>query len=196
MRRWLAVLMLLLAAPNGVAADPVGWTFTGTMSNGDPFGGLFVFESDTPDSNPTRTTLGNYSNAGIYWVFNVGGTLILPTDTQGRSGNFEILDDVQTNEFPFILGDSFRIYADARPAVYQSMTVTGIDIILADARGRLVSNDLIPMVPPDLSLVSFGPDANGWADYFGLLYAAEFQLEDARGGVVERGRNHAYYSRS
>lgn len=190
-RNWIRSLLLtalVTAYATPVSADAIAWTFTGSMTNGDSFGGLFIFDSETPDNTPTATTRGDYSNAGIFWLFNVGGTWILPTTTQGWSGNFEIFDDVQTNEFPFILGDSFRIYADARPAQYRSQTVTGIDIILADASGRLISNDLIPSVPPDLSLVSFGPQGNGWADYFGLLYAAEFQLEDSRGGIIERGR--------
>lgn len=183
----LATFLFLTAFP--AAAEPITWAVSGTMTNGDVFSGWFTFESNTPDATPTTPLRGDYSNAGLNWEFHVGGYVISSIQTQGWSGNFEIFDDIQTNEpAVFVAGDHFRIYADAMPSFYRASIITGIDLFIEDATGSLISSDAIPLIPPDLLLASFGSAGDGWADRMGLLYAAEFQLEDGHGGIVERGR--------
>jgi len=179
------VCFALSLCHSAASAEPVTWQFLGTMTNGEPFSGWFTFETDTPDSSPTTPLRGDYSNAGIDWQFVVGGTVISPITTQGWSGNFEIFDDIQTNEAPFILGDHFRIYADADPATYQSNVVAGIDLFFEDSTGKLLRSDSLLSRPPNLHRLNFGE--GGWADHFGLQFAAEFRLIGVNGNTIAAG---------
>jgi hypothetical protein len=180
-----AMCGLLIAS--AAQASPVTWTISGTLTDGVAFRGVFTFEGSTPDEN-TSPLRGDYSNAGVRWRFRVGETEVTPIVSQGWSGNFEIFDDLETNEFEFLQGDHFRIYADAAPTTYLGRTVVGIDIFFEDASGRLISTDTLPSIPPDLSLVSFGENHDGWADYLGLTYAAEFRLIGVDGHPVAVGQ--------
>jgi hypothetical protein len=184
--RCVVVTIVALGYVLPASAAPITWTFGGSMTNGDLFGGWFTFESETPDNSPTTPLRGDYSNAGLDWEFFVGGTVISPIQTQGWSGNFEIFDDIQTNEFPFIVGDHFRIYADSAPTSYIGSIVAGIDLFFEDATGQLVTDaNHLPQVPPDLSLLNYG--LNGWADHFGLTYAGEFRVIGVSGNALAVG---------
>jgi hypothetical protein len=122
----------------------------------------------------------------IDWEFFVGKTIMSPTlNPTGWSGNFEIFDDIQTNEAPIVLGDHFRIYADSAPTSYQSQTVAGFDMFFEDATGKLLQSDTLPFLPPNLRRLNYGE--GGWADEFQLTYAAEFRVIGVDGSAIGVG---------
>ncbi len=169
------------ARANDAADNKVTWYFVGTMSGGESFDGWFTFDSTTPDQSPTDPLRGDYYNAGVDWLFNVGGTVFTSVSaTAGWTGSFEIINDAEPMLWP---GDNFRIYADAQPIFYNSSLVNGWDLHLSDVTGALVNDVALPLTPPDLSLVSLG----GWSERNSLQWAAEFQLE-ANGTIVDRGQ--------
>ena len=180
-----AILLGVGAVGNSRANDNadniVTWYFAGTMSGGESFDGWFTFDPTTLDQSPTTPLRGDYYNAGVDWLVNVGGTIFTSVSaTAGWTGTIEIINDAEPILWP---GDNFRIYADARPVFYHSSLVNGWDLHLSDVTGALVNDVALPLTPPDLSLVSLG----GWSERNSLQWAAEFQLE-ANGTIVDRGQ--------
>ncbi|MGB2985015.1 MAG: PEP-CTERM sorting domain-containing protein [Phycisphaerae bacterium] len=157
-KRMILGMIVLMALVGTARASPVTFEFAGEITSvlddedflggavtvGSPFSGSFTFESTTPDSYPGSPWSAAYPDAITAISGQIGGIPFL------GPVHFENIIGV-LNDAPASGTDHYEVHGGVG---FVSETLM-FSLVLFDDTGRGLSNDLLPLSPPDIRLFDF-----------------------------------------
>jgi hypothetical protein len=130
---------------NGIS-DPYN-LLQGAVQQGDPISGFYIYDSATPDSEPGDTSVGIYEYLTSPYGMSLSvGSLTFQTDPTNVNFTVSLADNYYG---PW---DYYTVYSDNNLDLNGNVTVDTIYWHLSDNTGNALSSDILPSVPPDLSL--------------------------------------------
>jgi hypothetical protein len=121
--------------------DDMSFQLDGSVTNGAPFEGYYIFESSTPDSN-LDTTVGDYWHySGTVGIVVKVGSYVFRTNPDHVDFLVEVVDRNQDN---YLLRSYHNISSTGVP-------VDHISWQLDDVTGAALTSDALPDAPPILS---------------------------------------------
>ena len=134
--------------------DDLGNLLEGTVTVGDTITGSYIYDSDTPDTNPIET-VGDYRHYNAPFGINLSvGTLVFQTDPD----NVDFLVEVCNNHI-YSSWDGYLVKSASNLALSNGVYIDMIYWALQDSSG---------MALPDISLPKTPPALEDWDYNFGL----------------------------
>jgi hypothetical protein len=134
---------------NGIS-DPYN-LLQGAVRQGAPISGFYIYDSATPDSEPGNTALGVYEYLTSPYGMSLSvGSLTFQTDSTNVDFIVGLRDNYNSTADFFSIGSYNNIGLDT------GVSIDSIHWQLTDNTGNALSSDILPLVPPDLSLWQYG----------------------------------------
>lgn len=118
----------------------------GAVQTGNSISGFYIYNSDTPDSEPDNENLGFYE----HWTSPFGMTVTI--------GDLTFQTDSTNVDFAIGLYDNYNSSADFCAVTSlnnldldDGLSIDGLHWQLDDPNGTALSSDILPLTPPDLS---------------------------------------------
>jgi hypothetical protein len=116
------------------------------VHQGDLITGYYIYDSTTPDSDPGNTHDGVYEHlTSPYGIFLSVGSLTFQTDPTNVDFIVGLRDNYNSPR------DYFLISSHNNLDLNTGISIDNIGLELVDNTGDVLSNDILPSVPPDLS---------------------------------------------
>ena len=135
------LITIAIEATVDTVSDPCGH-LEGEIIAGSLITGHYIYESTTPDSNPSNPKVGNYwHNQTPYGVYLFSNGFEFATDV-----NF-MMEIVNDNSGI----DAYSFESDNNKLLHNGVTVTEISWQLHDSTMTVLSDDALPIIAPVLS---------------------------------------------
>jgi hypothetical protein len=118
----------------------------GAVHSGDSISGFYIYDSNTPDSEPTNVNFGFYQHsASPYGMTITIAGLTFQTDPANVDFAIAISDNYNSS------ADFYTVTSNNNLSLDNGLSIDALWWQLDDHYGTVFSSDALPLTPPDLS---------------------------------------------